>query len=651
MKRILCTALALLLLLTACAPGSRQEQPAPANEPQQTAQTQPEPSETEEEDAPDAPAQEPEAVPEPSEPDEAPAAEDEVPVLEPRIDQDAPMLTSLSVDGGYALAFSPELRTYELRIPGGRPRVPRLSAEAADGCELEILQAAIPDSRSFGTAQVTVTDPSGAKGVYDVLIVKDRACGFQLQYLDQYVFQPEHASGEPVVFVSSNPNVIEVTEDGTMCAKGVSSTPVTVEAQAGGKTVDSLTVDKVVNAVVNICLITGQSNAAGTLDIPDNMTEAAFTEQELQDVLRPAPGASFCVDANITGGIERPMYDLSEGRIGFSPALGKTWYDLTGEKTIMIQTAVGGAPMEAWLKPTDSVRNTYLLPGANFYETTVKAYRYLLNLIDYPGSGYEINHTLAFWLHGETNGSAVYDPNKIAPGVGDWNFTSMDGILITQEYFDMFNQNMTYFREELNVEHMGILLVRNTTAASTWDSLQLQLLTDLTNVRCAQYTLNNDGVRDVGIVSRVCDIARKETWPDKEDPGWGLMGCKNLHYNQEGHNANGIAAAENTAPKFYCLQSRTAAELEWIKSNGRDQFEDQEVLTLAAGASFQTAAMVLPMYTDTSAVVFTSADSSVCTVDLFGRLYAAGEAGSSTTVTVSCPGTELSKTITVRITA
>ena len=343
------------------------------------------------------------------------------------------------------------------------------------------------------------------------------------------------------------------------------------------------------------------------------------------------------------------MYDLSQGRIGFSPALGKTWYDLTGEKTIMIQTAAGGSPIEAWLKPEGDVRNTYLIYGANFYESTIKAYNYMRNSIGYAGSGYEINHTFAFWLQGETNGCNTYNPNKIAPGVGDWDFTSLDDILTTQEYYDMFNKNMEYFREELNVEHMGILLVRNEVSASNWDSLQLQLLTDLSNVRSAQYTLNNNGVSDIGLVSRVCDIARKESWPDKTDPGWGLMGCFNLHYNQEGHNANGVSAAENTAPKFYCLSDRTAVELEWIKPNGRDRFTEGEVLTLAAGESYQTAAIVLPMYTDTSAVTFTVADSNVCMVDTFGRIHATGTAGSSTTITVSCPGTDLSMTITLNI--
>lgn len=639
MKRVISLLLALLLLLTACGTAPQESAPPAEQDPEPVQQ----------------PAEEPEPEAEPAEPEtpvvlpEPPAEPEEIPVLEPRMDDAAPMLESLTIDGGYTLEFQPALRTYEIRIPAGRPRVPKLSAAAAEGMQVEILQAAIPDSRSYGMTRVTVTDAAGTEGTYDIQIVKDAAQGFQLQYQDRYVFRPANTNGSAVTFTSSNPNVIEVQADGTMFAKGLSSAPITVEAQVDGKTVDTLTIDKVVNMVVNICLITGQSNASGTLDIPDNMTEAEFTAQEMEDVLRPAPGTSFCLDADFTGGITRPMYDLSQGRIGFSPALGKTWYDLTGEKTIMIQTAAGGSPIEAWLKPEGDVRNTYLIYGANFYESTIKAYNYMRNSIGYAGSGYEINHTFAFWLQGETNGCNTYNPNKIAPGVGDWDFTSLDDILTTQEYYDMFNKNMEYFREELNVEHMGILLVRNEVSASNWDSLQLQLLTDLSNVRSAQYTLNNNGVSDIGLVSRVCDIARKESWPDKTDPGWGLMGCFNLHYNQEGHNANGVSAAENTAPKFYCLSDRTAVELEWIKPNGRDRFTEGEVLTLAAGESYQTAAIVLPMYTDTSAVTFTVADSNVCMVDTFGRIHATGTAGSSTTITVSCPGTDLSMTITLNI--
>ena len=634
MRRLV--SLLLALLLTACTPVQPVQNTDPTpdstqNPPDSSDIVLPEPDTS--------------ADPEDDKVEEAP------PVLETRTDSTSPMLDSLTIDGGYSLDFSPELRTYSLRIPAGRPRVPKLTASAADGLEVEVVQAVIPDSRIWGMGTVYVTDAQGTEGTYEVLIVKDETLGFQLQYLDRWTFAPEGvAEGSKVEFVSSNPNVIEVAADGTMTAKSLSSAPVTVDAKVNGSVVDSLTVDKVVNMVINICLITGQSNASGTLDIPSGVSEADYTAKEMKDVLCPDPGTSFCIDVNMVGSIQKPLYDLSEGRIGFSPALGKTWYDLTGEKTLMLQTAVGGSPIEAWTKPENGVRYAYLYSNANFYETTLSAYRYCMNSIGYAGSGYEINNTFAFWCQGGTGTVHTFNPNKVSAGVGDWDWGSKAHIVSAQEYYDLFSKNMEYFRNELNVDFMGILLVRNFEESSSLESIALQLHTDLTTARAAQYALNCDGTSDVGLVSLVANIARKETYADRTVEGWGYMGCNNVHYNQEGHNANGVAAAENTFARIYGGDARKATGIDWMKTNGRDLFAEGETLTLKAGQVYQSAAMVLPVYTDTAQLIFTSADPAVCTVDQLGTITAVGSTGASTTVTVSCPGTDLTVTISVTIT-
>ncbi len=647
-KRLTGLLLFACLVLSGCSPAAapssvpaKQEEPpvaAPANAPEAAASKKQE--------------ELPQAQSEAETPEEEEAVEQDenpVPALEERIDEYSPVLTALHIDGGYTLEFRPELRTYELHIPAGRPRVPRLTAEAAEGEAVRINQACIPDNKSWGLASVTVTDANGAAGKYEVLFVKDSEKGFQLQYLDCWQFEIDAQNGDGVEYRSSNPQVLSVDADGRITANMVCGEAVTVEALANGTVIDSLTVDSVVDAVVNICIITGQSNASGTLDIPYGFTEAEFIEKEKKDTLCPEPGTAFCLDISWIGEPERRFYDLSAGRIGFSPALAKTWYDLTGEKTVVLQTAVGGSPIVTWMKPEDGVRYAYINQKSNLYETTTAGYQLLMQTLGAENSGFEISKTFAYWLQGETESASTFNVNKVAPGVGDYDWGSKEHILSSQEYYDIFCKNMEYFRDELNVDFMGILLVRNLHEVCSLESLALQLLTDLTPIRAAQYALNNDTVSDVGLVSRVCDIARKDTYKDSSVEGWGWMGCNDVHYNQEGHNANGIAAAENTFGFIYGGETRKATDVEWIKKNGRDRFADGETLTLKEGEAYQTAAMVLPMYTDTRTVIYTSEDATVCTVDQFGLITAVGQPGKTTTVTITCPDTDLSKTITVTI--
>lgn len=640
MKRMLAMLLVCLILAGCGAPAATTPEPEVTPPQEQTAEPRPEPAPEEPEEA----TQEQEAL-QPQEEEE----EETIPVLEVVYDDQTPMLQNLMVDGTPIEGFDPACRTYEVLIPAGRPHVPQVSAEAE--AEISVCQAVIPDSTCYGTAHISLTDASGSTGEYAVRFVKDASQGFQLQYQDRWQYQPEVElkEGECLTYQSSNTRVIQVSEDGTLHAVGLSGTPITVDALLGDTVVDTLTIDRVVDAVVNLFLITGQSNASGTLDIPAGMSEAAYTMKEMKDVLCPEPGTAFCIDIDFIGGVQKTMYDLSEGRIGFSPALAKTWYELTGEKVLVLQTAAGGSPIESWLKPTDGVRNTYLFAQANFYETTVKGYQYCKNSIGYAGSGYEINHTFAYWLQGETGTTSTYNPNKIAVGVGDWDFGSQEHIVSAPEYYDMFLQNMEYFRNELNVEFMGILMVRNLEDSSTPESIATQLLTDLSGPRAAQYALNNTGITDIGLVSLVSEYARKETWSDKTVEGWGFMGCNNVHYNQEGHNANGVAAAENTFMRLYGWNDRVAETLVWYQENGRDVFSDGDVLELKAGAAYQTSAIALPMYTDTSAVAYASSDVAVCSIDNLGTIYAVGAQGSSAELTLTCPGTELSITITVKI--
>ena len=276
----------------------------------------------------------------------------------------------------------------------------------------------------------------------------------------------------------------------------------------------------------------------------------------------------------------------------------------------MLQTAMGGAPIEAWEKPENGVRYTYLDSRCNLYENTLSAYAHCMQLLSAPDSGFTLKRVYAYWLQGETGMCNTYRPDQLGPGIGDWDLGSKEHILSAQEYFDIFNRNLENLRADLDISFMGVLLVRALPEVCSAESLSMQLLTDLVPARAAQYALAAAGDSGLALVSRVSDIARQESYPDKNDPGWGMMGCWNVHYNQTGHNANGIAAAENTFFRFYGDDMRRAETLQLLKQNGRDALRDGEELSLAAGDSYQTAAAVLPLYTDTPAVHYRSDDPS-----------------------------------------
>ena len=645
MKRIFLLSLALALGLLGCAAAPAQtpyenEIREPENRPAQTAEPErqgKQPSEEAPSGAEAAPAQaEPVCVP----------------VLEPVLDSQTPMLRSLEADGGYEIDFQPELRSYTLSIPAGRARVPEITAQADEGLKVEIAQPVVPDAEGFGYGYVYVTDAEGACGQYTILVVRDESLGFQLQYLDRYRFCPEAEAGQTLRYVSSAPETASVDEAGEITALALSDAPVTVTALSGGKEVARLEIDRIVPAPLNLFLILGQSNAAGTYDIPSGITETGYTLKQMADVDRPEAGTVFCVDVDYAGQIRKDFYDLSEGRPGFSPALGKRWYALSGEKTLMLQTAMGGSPIEAWEKPENGVRYAYLDARCNLYENTVRAYEHCLELLNAPESGFTLKRIYAYWLQGETAMCNTFQPDKISPGVGDWDFGSTAHIMSAEEYFEIFNRNLENFREDLKLSFMGVLMVRAMKEVCSPESLSVQLLTDLVPARAAQYALGASGNPGLALVSRVSDIARQESWTDRDDPGWGMMGCWNVHYNQTGHNANGVAAAENTFYRFYGGQSRKAESLQLLKQNGRDVFRDGEELVLAGGACYQTAAVVLPLYTDTPAVRYFSDDPSVCTVDRFGMIRVQPEAaGKSAAVTAVCEQAGLSCTITVRVEA
>ena len=576
------------------------------------------------------------------------------------VSTEPPQLTSLTVDGGYSLDFRPDTKEYTVKIPSGRPRIPKVTA-TADGAQVTVYQATIPDGETEGTARIVAVKGKGT-AEYKVTFVKTEELGYHIQYADVIHYTPKYTlkEGEKFRFRSSDSKKLFATSDGRVEAYDVSDTPVTVTALVNGEPVDTLTVDKIVKAPVNMFLIMGQSNAFGWHDVPPEYSDYysyANTQRAASD--RPAEGTCFCDD--VQNGYDdytfSGLYDLSAGRSGFSPALGKEWYAETGEKCLMLQSAIGSTPIETWV-PDPSLK----FFGLDCYAITVERFNYYKQLFAAPNAQFEMNRIYAFWLQGETGEEFVYDPGEFTwafkhatPNykyLGDWRgITSPDQLMTSQTYSDYFNSMYQGLVKDVGLEFIGILPVRGMTSVCCAENRAEQQLIDLVPTRAAQFALNYTENGNIHFVTLKTEIGRTESYPDRFAEGWGFMGCNNIHYNQLGYNALGKDAAENAVAMFNGKSDRTATELRLLNKDGRASLNDGDTITLRVGEKRQISALILPLYAEDTTLTFKVADESICTVDAFGMLTASTNVnsdGKSTTVTIT-NGT-LTKTLNVSIT-
>lgn len=558
----------------------------------------------------------------------ATSSEDTTPVTPVVTDPTEPV--KFTVDGKET-AWEAGKKEMTVSIPDGHPRIPRIGAVASDkNAKVSVIQATMAPDASEAKAKITVT--VGTKtGEYYVKMVKDKNQGITLQYDDRYTFVPsvKAGKGQTYTFASSDSSILSVTDAGVITARAISSSPVIVTASLGGKVVGTLTVNRVDKAQICLFLITGQSNAAGSYD------DSSVSNKDQSD--KPAAGISYCID--VDKGSCGALYDLSRGRTGFAPSLGKRWYALTGEKTLMIQTAVSGSSIESWLKGGDSYGSR-----GNCYDNTLKAYNTIFAKYS-KHTNYEIIRTGAFWCQGETGQVREWKN-------GGWS-TNNPKIQTSSDYYSKFMQMYGDFKADMKIEFFSIMLVRALKQTVSAESTALALLTDLVPVRAAQYTINNTTDDTIFISSRLCDIARKAESGSKysKEVGYGYMGSENVHYTQEGYNAQGIELANNTFARLSAVSDRSPKELEIIDSDGRTRISDGAVVKVEQNKGRQLAAIVLPLYTNAPQITFKiTSGSDKCSVDKFGKVSFASTAAVGTRATLTVTSQSgLKKVITLEL--
>ncbi|MBQ6702424.1 MAG: Ig-like domain-containing protein [Clostridia bacterium] len=555
-------------------------------------------------------------------------------------------LSTLTLDDStYSLDFNSNVLSYTVKLPAGRPGVPRVLATAPDGAEVEISQAVIPDGQDFGYAKIKVTDSDDNSNLYTVKFEKAEENGFVLQYDDRFEFSSDYAlkDGETLTYVSSNSDVVAVSDNGLMHAKAVSNEKVTVSAMVGGQTVDTLVIDRVEKAHVNLFLVTGQSNAQGCYASTTANDPELCAEQLAQVEMIGRDGAVYSYDFHPRKSntevykLRYTLYDMNTvAKQGFQSSLGKRWYELSGEKVVFLQTAYSGAPIQSWLD-TETQPEAGKYGGRNYYDDTQQAYADLMPLLE---DNYEIIRTANFWNQGGTAMVSVYSHER-----GDY-ITSSDAafdpskLMTDDEYYTLFMLMHEDMKRDFGIEFCGIFLNRVTPGATSAENKALQSHTDMVPIRSAQYGLHNT-VPEVSLVSRVGDYAKRTTWTDKTDPGWGFVDTDNTHFTQIGYNERGRVAAENAFNIW--VGDVNAESVELVAENGRDRLTSNDTIKLKEGEDYRLAGYALPEASGAKTTL-TSSNPAIVSVDKYGvvRALAAGD-------TVITATTDNGKTASVKV--
>lgn len=559
-----------------------------------------------------------------------------------------PTLSGMSLDGDYSISnFSNDKFAYTVQLPAGRPRIPRITATTDDdNATIAYQNATIADNETSGYAKVIISDDSG-ENVYTVKFERAEVVDkVVLQYDDRWTFTPDYElkDGEAFTFESEDSSVVSVDNNGVITAENVSTEAVVVSAKVGETVVDTFTVSKIDKAVVNLFLVTGQSNAQGCYDYADKNNKVAEANEQLKSVLQPEKAGqvyiydaypywnSYNVDtfSTLQGGLSA-FYDLYDvKRAGFASALGKTYYELSGEKVVFLHGAYSGAPIERWLDP--SVHGSLAEADSNYYVGTKNGYTALMALLD--ENLYEINHRANFWLQGETCMGSIWDYNGGSSGKGDWRDpTAYEKLFSSEDYTDMFMKVHNQLKNDFQIETNNILLVR--AHGSIVPNKDTNIKAALNNVRASQYGMANTN-SEITIVSRLSDwvVPYNANYIDTPYEAYnGLMGVGNVHYNQTGHNENGIIAATNYFKKLDVDTTSVATSVEIIDTDGIKRFAANEVVgEFEVGKTKRIAAFALPEYSLEN-VTYTSSDEKIANVNEFGLITIVGVGEATITAT------------------
>ena len=222
--------------------------------------------------------------------------------------------------------------------------------------------------------------------------------------------------------------------------------------------------------------------------------------------------------------------------------------------------------------------------------------------------------------------------------------------MTADQYTGYFMSMYESLVKDIGLEFIGILPVRSMTGVSSKENLEEQQLVDLVAPRASQFAMNFAGKGNIAIVTLVTDIARTESYPDKNAEGWGYIGCFNIHYNQLGYNAIGKDSALNAARLLTAYDDKKAQQIRVYDTNGRNIIENGASVIMECGSTKQITAIVLPLYAEARSLTFTPSDPEAVRIDANGLItvpYSDDSVGKEVAVEISSG--ELKTVITIKI--
>jgi len=373
--------------------------------------------------------------------------------------------------------------------------------------------------------------------------------------------------------VTVNPgDAIVSYEEGKLTATGVGTTTITV----GGveKTVE------VSPAKVNVVLIAGQSNAAGIHGKMDGAT-----------VICPDKGYGYIWEnggfADLNDHVAKLVADYPERSVGLYPALAKKWYDLTGEKVIIIHTASSGKAITNWASYEGVLTSvtTGIVSKVESCITAVKA-----------NSNFELVDVGYYWVQGESD--AWYDWNN---DNGNYTYAS------AKQYEAAFTPVHNAFIAALETSGLdaygGNVCLRSIKCLKSNGQYN-----EYSGVRVAQQNMANQ-LEDFYMAT-----VKTEYWLG-ENYTSGII--ENLHYTQYAYNEIGTDAAINMVE---ARDQNTVTGIQLIGKDGVTFYSENDVIYVEDNMGFigpynaaeedsaQLAARVLPIHATSNGLTMTLTD-------------------------------------------
>ncbi len=337
----------------------------------------------------------------------------------------------------------------------------------------------------------------------------------------------DHLELEGTITINDGDTIVELDANGKLHAKGVGTTTIKVD-----DTDVDVTVGK---AKLNVVLIAGQSNAAGVHGGRGGV-----------DAICPETGYGYYWNGSSMQDLKSYISTISSS-IGFYPALAYEWYELTGEKVLIMKHTYSGNPISTWAAYADGTLN-------NGTTATVNTITSCLNGID--TTKYEVVRKGYYWLQGETDAfTSTTGENSIYP--------------TATQYATAYKAMHNAFIEALGEGSYGaIMSCRTRYNIGSYEAIEY------CGMRVAQQDLANQN-SDIYMASVITD-----DWYEAGNVSYtslsnvtvsgtaAEMGANNIHYNQKGYNILGLDAADNMYNALVVTPKPTITDIKLIGHNG-----------------------------------------------------------------------------------